>query len=786
MNGGARVFVEERGFLADNKQNEQVQEQRHLDQVVAQLNQRQETLAHKIQHTQADEQAINKTFFQDVKLDYGSDTTNMETALSIHQQQQLLLERNNSYQSAESELQTVQRLQKNPYFARVDFHEHGEPKQEKIYIGLSSFSDNAGKFLIYDWRAPISSIYYEGKLGDVSYTTPDGPQSVNLALKRQFLLKDQKITAMFDTTETIGDQMLLEVLGEKSTPQMKSIVTTIQQEQNQIIRDTDSELLFVQGAAGSGKTSAVLQRVAFLLYQYRGKLTSSQVILFSPNQLFNDYVENVLPELGEQNMVQMTYSQFAGRRVPKMTVQSLNEQFESDTTSEQKAINRLKSSLAFFKAVQTYSRHLERADMRFRDIKFRGKVYYPRAKIKDIYYSFNENYHLGNRLDATKDKLIRSLNHRIDKETKTDWVSDAVQNLSKEDLQKMYRTADQEFKNSDDEFKFLARQIVMQQLETVHQHIVRNAFLNLRGQYLHFLRQVPKLLDLADYGLTPAQWDGEVETVKNALKKDELSVADVSAYLYLYDLLIGKHGNRDIHFIFIDEIQDYTPFQLAYLQYNFPKARFTMLGDLNQAIFTKDDSQDLLSQIQILFKGQKMKVVQLTRSYRSTQQITDFTKAILQNGQTIKAFDRQGPKPNLAVGRSDTALVTETLAQLQRNDAQSLSTAIITKTLGQAQTLQAALKKAGRNVTLIRSENQRLAAGDIVIPSYLAKGLEFDAVIAYDVSKANYAQEDERQLVYTIASRAMHTLTILASKQLSPLLTVVPQSLYTQDQALSQ
>ncbi|MFD1671465.1 RNA polymerase recycling motor HelD [Agrilactobacillus yilanensis] len=772
--------------MDENNQAQQVKEQRHLNEVVAQLDQRYQTLDQKIKQTQAEEQAINKTFFDDVKLSYGSDTTNLETALSIRQQQQLLLERNNSWQSADQEQQTVARLQKNPYFARVDFHEHGEPKKEKIYIGLSSFSDEQGKFLIYDWRAPISSIYYEGKLGAVTYKTPDGVQSVDLSLKRQFLIKDDVIQSMFDTTETIGDQMLLEVLGEKSTPQMKSIVTTIQKEQNQLIRDTDSELLFVQGAAGSGKTSAVLQRIAFLLYQYRGSLNASQVIMFSPNQLFNDYVENVLPELGEQNMVQLTYSQFAGRRVPKLTVQSLSEQFESETTPDQKNSQRLKASLAFFKALETYGHHLEKADMRFKDIKFRDEVYYSKAKIKAIYYSFNDNYHLGNRLDATKEKLLRSLNHRVTQEAKADWVQELVENLSKDELQQMYSSADQEFDSSEDEYKFLAKQIVMQQLEKVHHRIIKNQFLNIRGQYINFLRQVPKLLNLADYDLTENQWSEQIEQVKADLRAEKISVADISAYLYLYDLMTGKHGDRDIHFVFIDEIQDYTPFQLAYLKFNFPKARFTMLGDLNQAIFTNSANQDLLAQTNRLFAKEKTKVVQLTHSYRSTAQITDFTKAILKNGQKIEAFDRQGPKPNIAIENSADTLQQRVIGQLEKNNRNQLSTAIITKTLAQSKALQAALKADGCEVTLIRSENQRLAAGDIVIPAYLAKGLEFDAVIAYDLSAVNYPDEDERQLIYTIASRAMHTLTIVAQKELTPLLTAVTPTLYRTENVTRQ
>ena len=170
---------------------------------------------------------------------------------------------------------------------------------------------------MYDWRAPISSIYYEGELGEVSYDTPDGQQTVNVKLKRQFQIEDGVIVTLYDTAETVTDQMLLAALNNHSSTKMKSIVTTIQRTQNRIIRNTDADLLFVQGAAGSGKTAAVLQRVAWLLYRYRGNLNSSQVILFSPNQLFNDYIDQVLPELGEHNMVQLTYYQYVGCRAYK-------------------------------------------------------------------------------------------------------------------------------------------------------------------------------------------------------------------------------------------------------------------------------------------------------------------------------------------------------------------------------------------------------------------------------------------------------------------------------------
>ncbi|MBA1394310.1 ATP-dependent DNA helicase, partial [Lactobacillus sp. XV13L] len=210
---------------------------------------------------------------------WGDDSVSIEAALSIHQQQQMLAERNNAWQRSQQQLGILEKLEKNPYFARIDFRELPSGKPETIYIGLASFTDQQNHFLIYDWRAPISSIYYDGKLGKVTYQTPDGEQAVEVSLKRQFILENGRIVSMFDTQETIGDQMLLTALNQNASTKMQGIVTTIQQEQNQIIRDTKSDLLFVQGAAGSGKTSAILQRIAYLLYRYRKKLTSGQVVM---------------------------------------------------------------------------------------------------------------------------------------------------------------------------------------------------------------------------------------------------------------------------------------------------------------------------------------------------------------------------------------------------------------------------------------------------------------------------------------------------------------------------
>ena len=751
-------------------------EQAHLDDVVDKIKKSETKLQEHITVAEEDLKVINDAF-DDIHLGVSGDSISMDAALSIHQQQQMLDERNNSWQQSRQRLDILKKLEKTPFFARLDFQEKGEPKRESVYIGLSSFTDEKDHFLVYDWRAPISSIYYDGKLGEVTYQTPDGEQSVDLFLKRQFLVEDGKIKAYFDTQETIGDQMLLEVLDGKSSTHMKGIVKTIQSEQNKIIRDTKSKLLFVQGAAGSGKTSAILQRIAFLLYRYRGTLTSSQVVMFSPNSLFNDYIKDVLPEMGEQNMVQMTYKQFLARRLPNLSVETLSEQFETVVDTQSKNVGKFVSDLEFFKIMTNYSKLLGQSGMAFKDIKFQDKVFIPKEKIQEIYYSYGPQYNLGNRLDATVDRLVKMLRRKIGSEMRSKWVSERIENLSKEQLQALYVTADQEFKNGDEERKFLARKIVTAMMQGVYKYIKQLRFLNVATNYLNFLKAVPKIIDLQKHGITDEQWKKYVTDFIQNFNNKQISMNNLSPYLYLYDLVTGKHGELEMKFVFIDEIQDYTPFQLAYMKYKFPRARYTMLGDLNQSIFTKKNSQTLLSEAQSLFDADETRVVQLVHSYRSTKQITDFTKAILTNGQKIEPFNRNGDLPDLLQAQSEAESVQQVIKQIKANDEHKYTTAIIAKTLADADQLHKMLSEQGVKSTLIRSENQRLATGTIVLPSFLAKGLEFDAVIMWDASKDKF-DEDEQQLVYTIASRAMHRLTITSIGELSQLLQRVPEKYY--------
>lgn len=759
-------------------------EQHHLEQVVKEVRKAEEKASGTIENAKRDVKGLSKQF-NDIHMNTTTYSGMMDTAMSVRAQQQMLDERENSWQHAADRLSTLKRLEAKPYFARIDFLEKGAQKPETIYIGLASFSDRPDHFLVYDWRAPISSIYYDGKLGPVTYETPVGKQEVDVRLKRQFQIEDGTIVTLYDTDEAVTDQMLLSALGTHSSTKMKSIVTTIQKTQNEIIRDAKDELLFVQGAAGSGKTAAVLQRVAWLLYRYRGNLTASQVVLFSPNQLFNDYIDQVLPELGEHNMVQMTYFQYVNRRVPRLHVQTLQQRFESSQAAVDQNINRLLTSLSSFKAVGAYAKALGQRGLRFRNLMFHGKPFFTKEQIKTIYYSFNRNYNLGNRLDATKDALDHQLRSRVGGAMRSKWAEAAVQSLSKEQMDAMMNNRPREFESDKQEYNFYAKQIVLKKFAPIHRAIRHNMWININAQYLLFLKALPKMVDLQKFDLTEQQWAAFIEKTTQNLKERQISAAGISIYLYLYDLLTGKRGERDIRYVFVDEVQDYDAFQLAYLKFSFPNARFTLLGDLNQAIFTGANSRQLLRQLGTMFDPEKTKVVQLTKSYRSTKQITDFTKHILKDGEKIEAFERQGKRPSIYQLTSLNDAVAQVVAVLKDYQKQHDAVAIIGKTLADSEQIYQLLAKQGVKVTLIRTENQRLVDGVLVVPSYLAKGLEFDAVIVWDANDQKYHGDGERQLLYTICSRAMHDLTIVSVGQASQLFADVPSQEYELTDRLS-
>ncbi|MDX1772361.1 MAG: RNA polymerase recycling motor HelD, partial [Planococcaceae bacterium] len=304
---------------------------------------------------------IRKHFWDDVKVNVDSFDDYLETIIGLRQEAQVISVSQSTVRQVTKKLSKLRRMQESPYFGRIDFIEEGDFAPEQIYIGISTLTDASGEeFLVYDWRAPVSSVYYEYQTGPAKYVTPGGEIQGNLEKKGQYLIRGGVLESMFDTSLTIGDEILQQVLGKGTDKHMHNIVATIQQEQNRIIRHDRGRLLIVHGAAGSGKTSAALQRIAFLLYKYREMISADQIILFSPNSMFNSYVSNVLPKLGEENMQQVTFQEYLNQRLSKeFQVENPYDQLEyvltaKGTTSYKSRVAsiRFKASPTFFEAIQ--------------------------------------------------------------------------------------------------------------------------------------------------------------------------------------------------------------------------------------------------------------------------------------------------------------------------------------------------------------------------------------------------------------------------------------------------
>ncbi|HLQ71735.1 MAG TPA: RNA polymerase recycling motor HelD, partial [Bacillota bacterium] len=312
------------------KQNEWKQERQRLGTVIDVIKTKKKKLQNRSSTIKKKIISLRQNFWDDVTINLDEPDDIIETEASMKQQAELLSDQERNHGQMYKQLEALERLEKTPYFGRIDFHEDREKHPEHIYIGMGSLMDeNEDDFLIYDWRAPISSMYYDYTLERAYYETMDGPVEGDITLKRQYVIKNGKLDGLFNTGLTIGDHLLQEVLGRNSSEKMKTIVSTIQKEQNKIIRHRGSQNLIVQGVAGSGKTSIALQRVAYLLYANRHTLVAGNVLLFSPNPLFNSYVASVLPELGEENMHQSTFQEYANSRIgDSLNLEDPSEQME--------------------------------------------------------------------------------------------------------------------------------------------------------------------------------------------------------------------------------------------------------------------------------------------------------------------------------------------------------------------------------------------------------------------------------------------------------------------------
>ncbi|HGF7690461.1 AAA family ATPase [Enterococcus faecium] len=660
----------------------------------------------------------------ELRLNFDSYLDNLDTFSMIEMKNREIDQMNIKQKNAENQLAKIERLLKSPYFGKVvvDFLDN-EPK-ESFYIGTANFTDDADENLVYDWRSPIAELFYNNMIGPSSYTVRQNKIDTVIKERRQFLLERDRLVKFFDTSVAIQDDVLLEVLGQDETNEMKAITATIQSEQNTIIRDVKSQNILVNGVAGSGKTSAIMQRIAYLLYLYRDTMTSDDLLILSPNHRFIDYISNVLPSLGERNPLNLTIIQLVsqlsaeeieGEEAYFKRIMGENVSEQTERLRSKKFIDNLKQSDPLFLDHPNFIRGLTK----------NGKTVLSKKTIEKIYEKVPAHPKLIDRLQATKKALMSEWKNHLLKQAKSPAVQNQVLSLTEDRQLELFGKL-----ISDDS----------------EQSIVAYARKLLQKKYRKITRQIEEMAWVDEHQLFERIYEkryGSAYAWQPTRTVDEAVII-----LAIRHLLVEKVNVPAFRYLLIDEVQDYTLAQLGLLIELFPKTHFTLVGDENQAIF---NSSTTFADIMRCFDDYHLPIhrYDLRNSYRSSGAITELFKtyAVDQEKIDIVSIRPQGKEPEYRSFRSSEELLkilAEILVSLKGEKA-----AVITQTEEETQTLQESIKKNSYGL-----ENCQ------IIPLSLAKGLEFDHVILYPFENDGDEQRRRRQM-YTAISRGMKSIVVL-------------------------
>lgn len=590
-------------------------------------------------------------------------------------------------QSKGNYLQRLFRIQNKPYFGSIRFKEEGSEEEDNIYIGITHVEDKLD-YYVHDWRSPICSMFYDYETGPASYKAPSGIIKGNIIKKRQYIIEDAELKHIFDNDLNISDSLLQEVLAEESSDKMKNIVNTIQEEQNKVIRNTEDKNLIVEGIAGSGKTSVALHRIAFLLYRIPN-LTSSNVVVFTPNKVFSEYISNVLPELGEDNTYDMTFYD--------LLCQNINEYKDIENFTD--FISRY------------YKGNVDNYDM----VKYKQSD----EIIKDINnyinnllstIKFNNKLEYDNFIEIDTEELNNMLNYKYNRFP----LFERIKEISKRIASNNYEGSTKNASSIEKKLKELL-----------------NIKLDLKDIFNNF-------------------YQSKYSKYKDKVNDKYLCYEDACIFLYIKSLLVGFNTNHVIKEIVIDEAQDYNKLQYLIIKKTFKTSNYTILGDTNQTInpYYKYDSLEELTSI-----FESSKYITLTKTYRSTGKIIDYTNKIL--GLNHVTAIRNDKASDIIFRNNITK--NDFLTDINNLKTISKSIAIITKNDKEAEKVYNMLKD-DLDIMLIDGFGH-IKRDLVVVPSYVAKGLEFDSVIIY-TDEDNKYQEKDKYLFYVACTRAQHNLII--------------------------
>lgn len=692
--------------------------------------------------------------------------------------------------SMDVKLKNLMSAKSKPYFARIDFTEKGKPAPEKLYIGkMSLIREEDQKLIIVDWRAPVANLYYEGRLGDAAYDCPDGRIEGTLELKRQISIDKGELKEIFDIDITTNDELLQSSLGANADDRLKDIVTTIQAEQNAIIRADMWRPLIVQGAAGSGKTTIALHRIAYLIYNYEKSFSPENFMIIAPNKLFLNYISEVLPELGVEKVRQTTFEEFAQDLIGKrFKLRDANEkllEFVDHTNTEERKqrlalvrrASEFKASMHFKEALDRYLKVIEENFIPKEDFIFGSTLIYKYEELNDLFINQYKMWPIARRVDeikknlktrikARKQAIINQLYESCDKAV-------AFLKLTMPDENERQRLVTEAIDKRDHDLANLESE----SNTAVKDYIKKISRLSPYEYYKDLVN------DAGMFDMAVGPWlDPEMSLFARSytadmLRSGWLEIEDLAPIIYLKYCIYGIDEKIPVRHVVIDEAQDFSAFQIFVLKRIIKDSSFTILGDLNQGIHSYRGIQDWNEITEYVFSDRKNEFLVLEQSYRTTVEIMNAANVVLDK---IKSREISKGKPVIRHGedvriramadRKD--IIAQILKDLQEFKSLSYkSAAIICKTLKECKEVHTLLSKHAKDITLITGKEEVYKSGIVVLPSCLAKGLEFDAVIIFNADAAGYTEDElDIKLLYVAMTRPLHRLYIYHTGEMTPLL----------------
>jgi len=633
------------------------------------------------------------------------------------------------YFRLKDKLHFLEQIRTSPYFARIDFKEAGYDDAESFYIGsLSLIDKRTYDVLICDWRADISSLFYDGTLGPAEYKCQEGIIKGDISLRRQIKIEDAELQYVFDNGINITDPILMEELGRSSDAKLKTVINTIQKEQNQVIRDLNADLLLVQGSAGSGKTSVALHRIAFLLYKLRNSVSSEDIVIFSPSEVFSAYIAEVLPELGEENAPRLDFYHFLADMDSPDRFADRSEQIEALLKSNDPFLRQMieeKGSLEFATRLKEYYQKKTSSFRVTEDVVCFDEVLATAEEINGWFFEDYKAYPAVQRAGKIATRLVDEAEDRKEEICRT-FLDEASQHgilaftdeEKAEQCSQMWDSAMAEIRGKTEELLLLSE----------------------RKIYLDFLREY-----YPQYGTY----------------SEDLFAQGIIPYedLFCLSWLKMQSGKiapmRKVKQVVVDEAQEYPPIAYLLLSGVFPAARFTILGDIAQQVDRKIPAIETIMQ----YFPEKKTVVSynLNKSYRSTHEINAFANRFRRGDEEIRLVDRSGTAPQILAMEDPIEQIKKILNGYRARGHKT--NMILCRTQKECDDLYRLLM---REIPVIRMRSYDTFTPDttVILPVYLSKGLEADGVIIAGVSD-DWNTEEDRNLMYVAATRALHELTVL-------------------------